>query len=70
LIELTLASDERAYTIRVRYRALAGELGYAVRFQTARSRPYRDWEGREKAEAAVLLVRVTSGRVAPGQNDG
>jgi hypothetical protein len=61
LIELTLDPDERAPTIRLRYQAVARELGYAVRFQTARSRSYRTWDGREKAEAAVLLVSVTRG---------
>jgi hypothetical protein len=50
-----------APTIRLRHQAVARELGYAVRFQTARSRTYRTWDGREKAEAAVLLVSVTRG---------
>jgi hypothetical protein len=36
VIELTLAPAERAYTIRLRYQAVARELGYAVCFQTAR----------------------------------
>jgi hypothetical protein len=56
---------ERAYTIRLRYLALARELGYAVRFQTARSRRYRDWQGQERDEAAVLLVGVIPDGATP-----
>jgi hypothetical protein len=58
VIELTLAPDERAATIRLRYQAVARELGFAVRFQTARYRRYRDWQDMERDEAAVLLVHV------------
>jgi hypothetical protein len=42
LVELTLDPGERARMIRLRYQAVARELGYAVRFQTARSRRERD----------------------------
>jgi hypothetical protein len=45
LVELTLEPDERAATIRLRYQAVARELGYAVRCQTACYRRYRDWQG-------------------------
>jgi hypothetical protein len=65
VIELTLDPDERAAAIRLRYQAVARELGYAVRFQTARTRRYRDWQGTERGEAAVLLVHVHADGAAP-----
>jgi hypothetical protein len=58
-IELTLADTERDETIKARYRIAARALGCRLRFQTLQYRPYRDRNGQDGEEAAVLLAVVT-----------
>lgn len=61
-IELTLGPDERDETIKARYRAVAKDLQYKIRFQTAAQRTYRNRKGKEETEAAVMIVMVTEDR--------
>ena len=58
-IELTLEDTERDETIKTRYRIAAREVGCAIRFQTLQRRPFRDRNGHEGEEAAVLLAVVS-----------
>ena len=58
VIELALSTEERDETVKMHYRAIAKETGDAIRFQTARSRSYRNSRGRDEYEAEVMLVFV------------
>jgi hypothetical protein len=66
VIELALADEERAETVKIHYRGVARDVGYAIRFQTGRQRTYRNRRGKEKQEAAVVFVFVV-GRAPAGQ---
>jgi hypothetical protein len=66
VIELTLADEERAETVKLHYREVARDLGYAIRFQTGRQRTYRTRRGKEKQEGAVVFVFVVGRAPAPG----
>jgi hypothetical protein len=65
VIELTLAADERDETVKLRYRGVARDLDYAIRFQTGHQRTYRNRRGNEQYEADLLHVFVTSREPAP-----
>lgn len=57
-IELTLGPLERDETIKARYRIIARDEQCKVRFQTAKTRTYRNRKGDEEREAEVMIVTV------------
>lgn len=58
-IELTLGPQERDETIKARYRAVAKEMQFKIRFQTAAQRAYKNRRGKEEREAEVMIVMVS-----------
>ena len=59
-IELSLGPNERDETVKARYRSVAKEEQFRIRFQTAAQRTYKNRKGKEEREAEVMIVVVTS----------
>ena len=51
---------ERDETVKARYRSVAKEEQFKIRFQTASTRTYRNRKGKEEREAEVMIIVVSS----------
>ena len=58
-LKLTLGPQERDETIKARYRAVAKDMQFKIRFQTAAQRAYTNRSGKEEREAEVMIVTVS-----------